>query len=126
MGSRPLLRCPPVRGKSTSRPSSLLYFRKEAWGPASDFERYDNSSRVIVPTAFKSNGKVLKERGYRPVPLIIREDNLATAMTACATGGWTVLQGQATFDYIKELSSFDLLAWLKACKASQEFFINKV
>lgn len=58
--------------------------------------------------------------------LIVREDNLAAAMTACGTGGWTVLQGQATFDYIKELSGFDLLAWLEACKLSQEFFINRV
>jgi len=75
---------------------------------------------------FKSYGKLLKERGYRPVLLIVREDNLAAAMTACATGGWTVLQGQATFDYIKQLSGFDLLAWLETCKASHEFFINRV
>jgi hypothetical protein len=74
---------------------------------------------------FKSYGKLLKERGYRPMLLIVREDNLAAAMTACATGGWTVLQGQATFNYIKQLSGFDLLAWFEACKASQEFFINR-
>jgi hypothetical protein len=74
---------------------------------------------------FKSYGKLLKERGYRPVLLIVREDNLAAAITACTTGGWTVLQGQATFDYIKQLSGFDLLAWLEACKVSEEFFIKK-
>jgi hypothetical protein len=75
---------------------------------------------------FKSYGKLLKERGYRPVLLIVREDNLAAAMTACATGGWTVLQGQATFDYIKQLSGFDLREWLESCKKSGEFFINRV
>lgn len=74
---------------------------------------------------FKSYGKLLKERGYRPVLLMVREDNLAAAMTACATGGWTVLQGQATFDYIKELSDFDLRAWLESCKNSGEFFIHR-
>ncbi len=74
---------------------------------------------------FKSYGKLLKERGFRPVLLIVREDNLTAAITACTTGGWTVLQGQATFDYIKQLSGFDLLAWLEACQASEEFYIKK-
>lgn len=74
---------------------------------------------------FKSNGKLLKERGYRPVFLIVREDNLAAAMTACTAGGWTVLRGQATFDYLKDLSGFDLLAWLESCKKNGEFFIDR-
>ena len=47
---------------------------------------------------FKSYGKLLVQRGLRPVLLIVREDNLNAAMTACVTGGWTVLQGQQTFD----------------------------
>jgi hypothetical protein len=46
-------------------------------------------------------------------------------MTACARGGWTALQGQATFDNIKELSGFDLLAWLASCKKGGEFFISR-
>lgn len=75
---------------------------------------------------FKSNGKLLKERGYRPILLILREDNLDAALTACAKGGWTVIQGQATFDYIKQVSDFDLRAWLASCRESGEFFIDKV
>ncbi len=75
---------------------------------------------------FKSYGKLLKERGYRPVLLIVREDNLKAAITACITGGWTVLEGQASFGYIKRLSGFDLRLWLKSCAKSREFFINKV
>jgi hypothetical protein len=55
----------------------------------------------------------------------VREDNLNAAVTACAKGGWTVLQGQATFDYIKELSGFDLLVWLASCKEDGDFFINR-
>jgi len=74
---------------------------------------------------FKSYGKLLRDRGYRPVLLIVREDNLSAAITACVTGGWTVLQGQATFDYIKELSGFDLRKWPESCKKSGEFFINR-
>jgi hypothetical protein len=74
---------------------------------------------------FKSYGKLLKDRGYRPVLLIVREDNLKAAITACVTGGWTVLQGQASFDYIRELSGFDLKGWLEGCKKSREFFINR-
>lgn len=74
---------------------------------------------------FKAYGKLLKELGYRPVLLIVREDNLAAAVKACTTGGWTVLQSQATFDYIEGLSGFDLLAWLASCQESQEFFIDR-
>lgn len=73
----------------------------------------------------KSYGNLLKKRGYRPVLLIFREDNLSAAITACSTGGWTVLQGQATFDYIKKLSGFDLRAWLGSCKNGGEFFTNR-
>jgi hypothetical protein len=75
---------------------------------------------------FKSYGKLLRERGYRPVILIVREDNLKSAMKACESGGWTVFQGQGTFDYIEELSKFDLKAWLETLKNSGEFFISRV
>jgi hypothetical protein len=74
---------------------------------------------------FKTYGRMLKGKGYRPVLLIVREDNLTAALTACAAGGWEILQGQATFDYIKELSGFDLRTWLDSRKKSGEFFINR-
>jgi len=74
---------------------------------------------------FKSYGKLLKERGYQPVLLIVREDNLNAALTAFAAGGWKVLQGRATFGYSKELSGFDLWKWLEACKKSGEFFVTR-
>jgi hypothetical protein len=75
---------------------------------------------------FKSYGQLLGGRGYRPVLLIVRQDNLSAAMTACTTGGWTVLQGQSTFDYLQQLSGFDLKRWLDKCKRSGDFFIDKV
>lgn len=74
---------------------------------------------------FKSYAKLLTERGYRPLLLIVREDNLKSAIKACTKGGWTVLQGRATFDYIEKLSGFDLTVWLKSCKNRREFFIDK-
>lgn len=74
---------------------------------------------------FKSNGRSLIELGYRPVLLIVRQDNLAAAMTACQAGGWTIFEGDQTFEYLYELSGFDLNRWLEECQASRDFFVNK-
>lgn len=43
---------------------------------------------------FKQYGELLKKYGYRPILLILREDNLSAAITACIHGGWTILTGQ--------------------------------
>jgi hypothetical protein len=61
---------------------------------------------------FKEYGRFLKEKGYRPVFLFLRTDNLTAAMTACNAGGWTVLTGEESFKYVKEHTGFDLKAWL--------------
>ncbi|SRR6266545_2951946 len=74
---------------------------------------------------FKSYGKLLTEKKFRPVLLIVRQDNLGAAITACKAGGWNVLQGEYSFKYIRAKSQFDLKAWLERCKAQQEFFIKK-
>ncbi len=74
---------------------------------------------------FKANGRLLQEKGYRPVLLIVRQDNLGAAMSACEAGGWVIIQGPDTFDYIRSASGFDLRAWLESCKASQDFFLSK-
>lgn len=44
---------------------------------------------------FKAYGPTLEEKGFTPVLLIVREDNLGAAITACNAGGWTVTTGQA-------------------------------
>lgn len=49
---------------------------------------------------FKSYGKQLKEMGYNPIILILRTDNLPAAIKACNAGGWKVLTGEDTFNYI--------------------------
>ena len=45
---------------------------------------------------FRDYGPLLREHGYDPVLLILREDNLRAAVTACKRGGWDILTGQRT------------------------------
>lgn len=63
---------------------------------------------------FKAYAPLLKDAGYEPVLLILREDNLPAAITACTRGGWTVLTGNATFEYVHKLTGFDIKSYLIA------------
>ena len=57
---------------------------------------------------FKAYGPLLRSKGYEPVLMIVREDNLNAAITACNAGGWTVTTGQRTFDYLRDLTGVDV------------------
>lgn len=61
---------------------------------------------------FKSYGPLLKDKGFEPRLVIVREDNLPAAITACKVGGWTITTGASSFDFIKNLSGFDLQDFL--------------
>ena len=61
---------------------------------------------------FKLYGPLLRSKGYEPVFLFLREDNLPAAMTACKAGTWNIYVGKQSFDFIKEISGFDLEAYL--------------
>lgn len=61
---------------------------------------------------FKSYGKLLSDKGYRPVLLILRDDNLHAAITACNNGGWTVFTGQASVQYILNNTGINVLELL--------------
>jgi hypothetical protein len=74
---------------------------------------------------FKQYGAMFEAQGLRPVLLIVREDNLPAAIGACKAGGWNVLIGEATFNYIKTASSFDLHNWLQTIADSKEFFVSR-
>lgn len=74
---------------------------------------------------FKQYGDLLRKKGYRPVFLFLREDNLPTAMTACQAGGWSVYTGMETFGYLKEKTGFDLHGWLCVHRDQKTFFINR-
>jgi hypothetical protein len=63
---------------------------------------------------FKAYAPLLRQEGYDPILLIAREDNLPAAITACRTGGWNVFTGDMTYGYIKELTGFDIKAFLQA------------
>jgi hypothetical protein len=62
---------------------------------------------------FRQYGLRLQELGYRPVLLILREDNLQAAINSCVRGGWTVITGEATFMYVQNATGFDLQSWLQ-------------
>jgi hypothetical protein len=57
---------------------------------------------------FKAYGELLRNEGYRPTMLILREDNLDAAMTALHSGGWYIYTGKYSFKYITEKTGFNL------------------
>jgi hypothetical protein len=65
---------------------------------------------------FKQYGPMLEAQGFKPVLLIVRTDNLPAAITACRKGGWDVREGRATFEYIEELTKFDLYGFLDSLR----------
>lgn len=67
---------------------------------------------------FKAYAPLLRKEGFDPILLIVREDNLSAAITACINGGWTVLTGDATYRFVQEQTSFDIKDFLQA-KASE-------
>jgi hypothetical protein len=71
---------------------------------------------------FKQYGKRLQELGYNPVLLILRTDNLDSAITACKNGGWQVKQGLDAYKYIQTKTGFDLKKWFK--NRESEFIIS--
>lgn len=62
---------------------------------------------------FKAYGSLLKQEGYEPVLLIIREDNLPAAITACNVGGWNIYTSNTTYKYVQELTGFDIKSFLE-------------
>ena len=62
---------------------------------------------------FKAYGPILRGHGLEPVLLIVREDNLYSAINACIVGGWTVTTGQRTFDYLEALTGVNVKALLQ-------------
>lgn len=61
---------------------------------------------------FKSYGPLLRTYNYEPILLILRKDNLPAAITACQVGTWRVYTGDASFEFIQEISEFDLKSFL--------------
>lgn len=72
---------------------------------------------------FRQYGNLLKEHGYEPVFLFLRSDNLPAAMTACQNGGWTIYIGKQSFDFILQISGFDLEGYL--IRKAKDFPVNR-
>ena len=62
---------------------------------------------------FKQYGKILNKMGYTPLLLILRNDNLPAAITACEHGGWQIKTGEDVFDFIKNELEIDFHTFLK-------------
>ncbi|MBI1926478.1 hypothetical protein HYR99_19820 [Candidatus Poribacteria bacterium] len=65
---------------------------------------------------FKQYGFKLQQFGFNPVLLILRNDNLPAAIAACKAGGWVVMSGDDTYEYIRRLTGFNLRTWLHSRK----------
>ena len=72
---------------------------------------------------FKYYGNLLKQQGYEPVLLFLREDNLPAAIKACRKGSWNIFMGKQSFDFIQEISGFDMEQYL--IKKAGEFPLNR-
>jgi hypothetical protein len=58
-----------------------------------------------------------RELGYRPIMLILRQDNLPAAIAACLAGGWVTMSGGDTYQYLQDVTGFDMESWLKKLKS---------
>lgn len=65
---------------------------------------------------FKKYGPLLREKGFVPVMLFLRDDNLPAAITACEHGKWEIYQGEESFEFIKKIVGVDLKTWLVSQK----------
>ena len=57
----------------------------------------------------KEYAQLLSDRGYRPVLLILREDNLKSTISACEKGGWNTIIGDSALEYIRNRIGQDLI-----------------
>ncbi len=57
---------------------------------------------------FKAYGPMLKKKGFKPVLLFLREDNLSSAITACRAGGWELHFGDDSFEFLKKITKLDV------------------
>jgi len=65
---------------------------------------------------FKEYGESLKKEKMTPILLILREDNLNSAITACKSGGWKILSGKKAFQYLLEKTNVDVFKLLRKFK----------
>lgn len=72
---------------------------------------------------FRQNGSLLIDLGYKPICLVVRDDNLPAAVAALQSGGWEVLTAERCFDFILEKTGFKLDLYLKLSEG--KFEVNR-
>lgn len=65
---------------------------------------------------FKQYGEMLCSKGYTPIFLILRSDNLDSAIAAARSGGWTILTYKESFNFILKYSEVDIVKELARIK----------
>ena len=64
---------------------------------------------------------MLKEGGYNPVFLILRNDNLPAAITAARNGGWQIISDKDAFSFIRKKGGIiDIAQYLVHLKAKYD------
>ena len=72
---------------------------------------------------FKQYGKLLSNNGYKPIFLILRNDNLPAAITAAIKGGWDIKIGNEAIKYIYDNTNINIIEYLSSF--GNEFKINR-
>jgi len=86
--------------KTYSKESDVSDILMESFGISSSLKK------------FKHYGHLLRSNGFRPVLLLLRDDSLTAAITACKSGGWDVLENKESFDYIFNNTGIDIIELL--------------
>lgn len=73
---------------------------------------------------FKNYAIKLRDMGFNPVLLILRRDSLPQAIAACLVGGWEVKVGDESYQYLYNLTQFDLKTWLQ--QRRNGFRVNRI
>jgi hypothetical protein len=95
------------RCRSTSKPGDLVVDCQ-----AMDLKYRIGSGDSGTLKNLRNNGPLLASMGYRPVMIILREDNLPTAISAIRAGGWDVIVGRQALMFIREYSGFCIHEYL--------------
>ena len=61
---------------------------------------------------FRTNGELLRSLGYEPVLILLRSDNLPAALRAFVSGGWTIMEGEESFRFLRKETGQDLRQFL--------------
>lgn len=95
-----------------SEPQDSTYDLSVGWD-AIDTKYRIGSGDAKTLQGWRQNGTKLIVKKFTPILLIVRNDSLRQAIAACTAGGWIVKSGNDAYEYLYELTQFDLQTWLR-------------